>query len=257
MTALRAPAFAGLFVGVLFATSLARAFPPYRSTDAETANPWDLEGRLGLVRLTRDEGENSYASPLLRINFGLPHRVELTGEFEYLPADGEVGDAAAGLKWVPYFHDLSLGIEVLALLPVSSAGGAGVESQLLATERWEPMRLHLNAGGFYDVRPDPIEKGFRASVLSELEVGRFRPGVELFAKQVWSEPVAVQAGAGVIVKLGPVDVRTGVHAGLTESAPDFVASLWIAGTLSLGRSDTEALSRSSDVERRALSNIGR
>jgi len=138
VTSVRAAAFAALIVGVLLETSLARAFPPYRSTDAETADPWDLEGRLGLVRFTRDEGENNYASPLLRINFGLPQRVELTGEFEYLPADGEVGDAAAGFKWVPYFHDLSLGIEVLALLPVSSAGGAGVESQLLATLRSEP-----------------------------------------------------------------------------------------------------------------------
>ena len=217
----------------LLDVSPALAFPPYRSTDAETADPWDLEGRLGLIQFTRDEGESSITSPLLRINFGLPHRVELSGEFEYLPDEGRVGDAAAGLKWVPYFHALSLGAEALVLLPISSEGGAGVESQLLATERWEPVKVHLNAGGFYDARANPLEKGWRAGLLSEVEVGRFRPGVELFAKQVLSDAVAIQGGAGVIVTLGPMDLRTGAHAGLTEAAPDFVASFWIAGKLPL------------------------
>lgn len=226
-------------MGVVLVTSHARAFPPYRSTDAETADPWDLEGRLGLVRFTRDEGENGYASPLLRVNFGLPERVELTAEFEYLPVDGAVGDAAAGLKWVPYFQELRLGIEVLALLPVSSDGGGGVESQLLATQRWAPIRLHLNAGGFYDTRPTPLEKGWRAGLLGELALERVRPGVELFAKQVLSEAVAVQGGAGVIVKLGPVDLRAGAHAGLTEAAPDFAASFWIAGKLPLARAEDD------------------
>ncbi|HEX6277198.1 MAG TPA: hypothetical protein VFZ53_29355 [Polyangiaceae bacterium] len=222
---------------MLLEASVAHAFPPYRSTDAETADPWDLEGRLGFIRFTGDEGESIYATPLVRINFGLPQRVELTGEFEYLPVEGRVGDAAAGAKWVPYFHDLSLGIEVLALLPISSEGGAGVESSLLATQRWEWTRLHLNAGGFYDARPTLVEKGWRAGLLGEIELGRFRPGVELFAKQVVSEPVAIQGGGGVIVKLGPIDLRTGAHAGLTNAAPDFVASFWIAGKLSFAETD--------------------
>jgi hypothetical protein len=225
--------------GALLEVSPALAFPPYRSTDAETADPGALEGRLGLIQFTRDEGESSITSPLVRINFGLPHRVELSGEFEYLPDEGKVGDAAAGLKWVPYFHDLSLGVEALVLLPISSEGGAGFESQLLATERWEPIKVHLNAGGFYDARPNPLEKGWRASLLGELEVGRFCPGVELFAKQILSEPVVVQGGAGVIVTLGPIDLRTGAHAGLTEAAPDFVASFWIAGKLPLAGPGTE------------------
>ena len=239
LLSLRASSSAAVVLGVLLVAPVVCAGPPDRSTDAETADPWDLEGRFGLIRLERDEGENTYASPLLRVNFGLPHRVELTGELEYLPADGKLGDAAAGLKWVPYFHDLSLGIEVLALLPVSSEGGAGVESQLLATERREPVLVHVNAGGFYDARPTPLEKGWRASVLGELVVGRFRPGAEVFAKQILSEPVAVQGGAGLIVKVGPIDLRAGAHAGLTEAAPDFVASFWIAGTLPLGRSQDE------------------
>ena len=208
----------------------ALAFPPYRSTDAETADPWALEGRLGLLRLTRDAGENTYTTPLLRVNFGFPHRLELTTELEYEPADQRLGDAAAGLKWVPYFKELSLGIETLALLPVTTEGGAGVELSLLATRRWRPVRVHANLGGFYDSRPNPLEKGWRGGLLGEIDVGGFRPGLELFGKQVLDERVALQAGVGVIVKAGPVDVRAGAHAGLTSAAPDFVASLWVAAS---------------------------
>jgi hypothetical protein len=225
---------------LLLEASLARAFPPYRDTDAETTAPWELEGRLGLVQVTREDGDNAYASPLVRLNLGFPHHLELTGELEYVPADGRLGDAATGGKWVPYFHDLSLGIEVLALLPVSSEGGAGVESSLLATQRWEAFRLHLNAGGFYDARPTPSEKGWKGGALGELEVGRFRPGLELFTKQVIGERVAVQAGAGLIVSFGRLDLRAGTHVGLTATAPDITASLWIGGTLPLAAPDGEA-----------------
>jgi hypothetical protein len=172
----------------------------------------------------------------LRVNFGLPHRIELTTEFEYLPVDRRVGDAAAGLKWIPYFERLSLGIEALALLPVSKEGGAGVESQLLATRRWDVLQLHLNLGGFYDARPEPVEKGWRGSLLAEGKLGRFRPGAELFAKQTAWEQVVVQAGLGVIVSIGPIDLRTAAHFGVTEAAPDFRTSLWIAGKLPLAPS---------------------
>jgi hypothetical protein len=95
------------------------------------------------------------------------------------------------------------------------------------------LQLHLNLGGFYDARPDPIEKGWRASLLGETKLGRFRPGAELFAKHVAWEPVVAQAGLGIIVGLGPIDLRTAAHLGLTTAAPDFTTSLWIAGKLPL------------------------
>jgi hypothetical protein len=227
MAAVRGHAiWAALFTAAV--APAAAAFAPYRTTDAETADPWVLEGRLGLIRIIRDEGENEYVSPILRVNLGLPLRLELISEFEYLPEHRRVGDAAIGLKWVPYLEQLSLGIETLALLPISEAGGAGVESNLLVTQRLDPVRIHLNFGGFYDARPEPREKGWRAGLLSEIRVGRVRPGVELFALRVISEPVAVQAGLGLIVDLGPLALRAGVHAGLSDVAPDLTTSFWIS-----------------------------
>jgi hypothetical protein len=226
-------------IGVLagLALVLARevmAFPPYRSTDAETADPWTIEGRLGLVRLTRDHDTNVYASPLWRVNLGLPHRVELVIEGEWDATGGRLGDAAAGLKAVPFFAgSFSLGAEVLGLLPVSSAGGAGVEAQLVATQRWERALLHVNGGGFLDSRPSVTEKGWRASLLGEAPLGRWRPGLELFAKQVNGGPLEPSVGGGAIVGLGPIDLRAGVHVGLADAAADLRASLWIASKLPL------------------------
>jgi hypothetical protein len=210
------------------------AFPPYRSTDADTAEPGQLEVRLGLLLVEREDDDNAYSSPLLRMNVGLPKNLELITEFEFRADEGRFGDGAAGLKWVPLRRSWSFGVETLALLPVSPEHtGSGVESQLLATFRREDLRIHLNAGGFYDGRPRETEHGWRASTLGELQVGRFRPGLELFAKQVGSESVEVQLGTGVIAQLGPVDIRAGLHAGLTSRAPDFVANLWVTWSWTL------------------------
>ncbi len=209
-------------------------FPPYRSTDADTAAPGKLEVRLGLLGIERDDNDNAYSSPLLRVNLGLPKNLELISEFEYRADESRFGDGAAGFKWVPLRGSWSVGVETLALLPVSSEqNGTGVESQLLATFRRKDFQLHLNAGGFYDARPSDNEHGWRASALCELRKGRLRPGIELFAKDVHSERIQVQAGAGIIVDVGPVDVRTGIHAGLTSRAPDLTASLWVTWKWSL------------------------
>jgi hypothetical protein len=211
----------------------AAAFPPYRSTDAETADPWTIEARLGLVRLNRDRSANAFSLPLWRLNLGLPFRLELQCEGEWDATAGRLGDAAAGLKAVPLAGPLSIGVEVMALLPISSAGGSGVEAQLLATRRWETLFVHLNGGGFYDARVDPREKGWRASALAEAPLGRWRPGLELFVRQINGGDLEPSAGAGVIVGLGPIDVRTGLHVGLTSAPTDLRASLWISTKLPL------------------------
>jgi hypothetical protein len=219
---------------VLSAAAPVAAFPPYRSTDAGTADPWVFEARLGLLRLRRDRGASVYSSPLLRLNLGLPHAVELIGELEVRPGRGGLTDAAIGAKWVPVQGRWSIGNETLLLLPVPNAGGAGVESQLVATYRpSDRFRLHLNAGGFHDARPDEAESGWRASVLAEVRSGRWRSGLEVFARKIGPAPVEVLAGPGVIVAVGRADVRFGLHFGLTAAAPDFVLDAWASTAFSV------------------------
>ncbi len=207
----------------------APAFPPYRSTDAEAAPPSVLEARLGLLRVVREDGDDEYISPLLRVNLGLVRDVELISELEYEPEHDRLGDGALGFKWATARERVGIGVETLALLPVSPEhSGAGVESQLLATFRRAPLQVHVNAGGFYDSRPSEIERGWRASVLGEWQRGRARLGAELFAKQVHGEGARVQAGPGVIWSIGSLDVRASLHAGLTPEAPDLTANLWVS-----------------------------
>lgn len=208
-------------------------FPPYRSTDAETADRWTLEGRLGLVQIERDAHHNNTSSPLIRLNFGLPGNVEVVSEFEYRADESRVSDAAIGFKWVPFFRSVSVGVETLALLPLPQEGGAGIESSFLTTIRSGVLRVHVNAGAFYDGRPAQPERGWKSGVIGEARLGRLRPGVELFAKRVRSEPVQMSAGPGIIADVGPFDVRTGLDVGLTRTAPDLRVSLWVTSKFRL------------------------
>ena len=210
------------------------AFPPYRTTDADVADPGVAEVRLGLVKVEREHTENEYFSPLVRANLGLGHDLEIVSELEYSQDEDRVSDAAVGLKWARLESSLGIGVETLALLPVTaSQDGLGVEAQLLATLRRGPFSVHLNAGGFYDDRPAPSERGGRASLLGEVRWGRLRPGLELFAKKVSGEPTVVQLGPGVIIDVGRFDIRAALHAGLTREAPDLALSLWVTWNLAV------------------------
>lgn len=214
----------------------AGAFPPYRATDADTAPLWVLEVRFGILRLRRQDRENQYASPLLRTNLGLPRRMELVTELEYLSEEDRVGDAAIGVKWVPFIRSVNLGLEALALLPVSDQSGTGAEVSLLATRRVDPFRMHVNAAAFYDPRGSSTERGWKVGIIGEREKGRCRAGMEIFVSRIRGERLQAQVGPGVIVKAGRVDIRSGVHLGLTQESPDVTVSLWVTRALRVRRS---------------------
>jgi hypothetical protein len=223
--------------GLLMLAPSVQAFPPYRSTDADTAPVGALEARLGLVRVQREADENRYAAPLLRLNLGIAPRAELVLESEYDLDESRLGDGALGIKLVSRGEAFRWGVETLALLPVNSThSGAGIESQIVATWKRAPLRLHLNAGGIYDARPDDSERGWRASVLAEFEHSSGRFGVEVFAREFRHERTEVQLGAGWIVPAGPVEFRIGLHTGLTGNAPELTASLWISTQRTLWQS---------------------
>lgn len=224
-----------LMAAVVGLPASAYAFPPYRSTDAGTADPHEVELRLGLGEIERDSGRTELLSPLLQANLGLPNGFELISELEYSPRDESLKDGALGAKWAtPVSDTLSIGVETLALAPVSrSTSGLGVESALLATIRKERYELHLNAGGFHDPRAGPAESGWRASALVEIPRRDHRVGLELFATDSNRGRTDVRAGAGLIYDLGRFDVRTGVHVGLTPAAPDVGMNLWLTTSFPL------------------------
>jgi hypothetical protein len=208
------------------------AFPPYKSTDADTAAPYNLELRLGILQMEHDSSSTKFISPLIRANFGFPYQFEFVSEFEYVPEDNELGDGAVGIKWVPLRGTLSLGIETLMLLPVRNGDDnkLGVESQLVSTFPLNNSSLviHINGGLFHDPRGQDTENGWRASVLTELTNNSYRPGFELFTKHINGQNTDVRLGMGIIKTIGRFEVRSAVHFGLSSQAPDVIFNLWFS-----------------------------
>ncbi|MCH8141819.1 MAG: hypothetical protein IH908_09525 [Proteobacteria bacterium] len=65
-------------------------------------------------------------------------------------------------------------------------------------------------------------------MLAELTDSSFRPGIELFAKQKSGEYTEVRLGVGLIKNFGKFEVRSAIHAGLTDRAPDVVFNIWFS-----------------------------
>lgn len=222
------PALSG--VGLLFVgAESAQAFPPYRTTDAETAGDETLEARIGLLRIQVRDSHSTRRTPLSRINYGMGPHFEVISELEYAIDEHEIDEGALGFKWAKLENGRGFGVETLILLPVrSELDGAGIESQVIRTWQQERSRLHVNAGAFYDPRGPSTERGWRASALVELPRDRLRPGVELFVRDSKTTDTQMQAGVGLIASLPRVEIRTGLHVGLNDAAPDLEASIWLS-----------------------------
>ena len=99
-------------------TSTALAFPPYRTTDAETAGDDTLEARIGLLRLQVRDSHSTRKTPLSRVNYGIGPRFEVISELEYAIDERELDEGALGFKWAKLQNSRGIGVETLILLPV-------------------------------------------------------------------------------------------------------------------------------------------
>lgn len=222
------------------AISTAFAFPPYRTTDAETAGDDTLEARIGLLRLQVRDSHSTRKTPLSRINYGIGMQFEVISELEYAIDEDQLDEGALGFKWAKLENSRGIGVETLILLPVQSEqSGAGAESQIIRTWQQERSRVHVNAGMFYDPRGAVTERGWRASALAEFPRDRLRPGVELFVRDSDTSDTRVQAGVGLIASLERVEIRTGLHVGLNDAAPDLEASVWLSWKWQVPRSPAQ------------------
>jgi hypothetical protein len=223
------PILSALLLLSIGLSSPATAFPPYRSTDAETAGDDTLEARIGLLHLRVNDSHSTRRTPLSRINYGIGPHFEVISELEYAIDDSQFDEGALGFKWAKLENDRGIGVETLLLLPVrSELSGVGIESQLIRTWNQERSRVHVNAGLIHDPRGTSTERGWRASVLAEFPRDRLRPGVELFIRDSNLTDTRMQAGVGLIASLERVEIRTGLHVGLNDAAPDLEASMWLS-----------------------------
>jgi hypothetical protein len=236
----RGSAVAAGAVAALCLAHPALGFPPYRTTDAETAGDDTLEARIGLLRLQVNDSHSTRKTPLSRINYGIGPHFEVISELEYAIDESELDEGALGFKWARLENGRGFGVETLVLLPVrSELDGVGIESQLIRTWHRERSRVHVNAGAFYDPRGNETERGWRASALAEFPRDRLRPGVELFVRDSNTTETRVQAGAGLIASLEGVEIRTGLHVGLNDAAPDLEASIWLSWKWQVPNRDRE------------------
>lgn len=205
------------------------AFPPYDTTDAETAGTSAIEFRLGLLEIEKTGSDSERRTPLTNLNFGIGPHFEVSSELEYAPDDDQLDDAAIGFKWAAPRGNLSIGVETLTLLPAQpDQRGAGIESQFLVTFGRERWQAHGNAGFFHDPRGDETERGWRGSILAEFPRAHLRPGVELFVRDSNVTGTEMQVGVGLIASLERVEVRTGLHVGLNDAAPDLEGNFWLS-----------------------------
>lgn len=222
-----------LFLLIAFYSFPAFGFPPYQSTDAETATPGSVETRFG-GQWDHQQGSATYSSPLVNINFGLPHDLEIVSELWYQPGVSRVANAATGIKWVPYTSDtIGYAIETIAHLPTTQNSNAGVESTLITTMRRDNLLLHINVGGFTDPSPLTNGTGWTTGVLTEVLIGRFRPGLEFFLKKIDSQEIQATMTAGLITEFQHFDVRMGLTTGFTRTTPDISANLWVSAKIPL------------------------
>jgi hypothetical protein len=181
------------------------------------------------LKLQRQDSRTERRTPLTRLNLGIGDHYEIVSELEYAPDDHRLDEGALGFKWANLTDEIGFGVETLVLLPVQAdQGGAGIESQFLTTLKRERWRLHMNAGIFHDPRGADVERGWRGSILAEFPRERWRPGVELFAREAHAEDTRLQLGFGTIAELERIEVRTGIHIGLSDAAPDLEATVWLS-----------------------------
>lgn len=142
-----------LFCGV---PSLAFAYRPFISTDADVASVRELEIELGLTGFgrSREGGSRQLVAPALILNYGFVRNWELVGEFKLQHRDEGTAfqDVAVFLKGVLREGELqdrsgtSIAVEVGPLLPGTGESGVGVEGILLLSRADAGFVYHLNAG---------------------------------------------------------------------------------------------------------------
>jgi hypothetical protein len=205
------PRLAPAIAIVLLFPVAARAYRPFDSTDAAVAEKGQLELELGPVGYLREGSDHWLVVPAVIANWGFADRWEFVLEGRQFARLGAAGpeprlrtdDNAASLKTVLREGGLqeksgvSLAVEVSVLLPaVNGESGVGTQATFIASERTEPVTLHLNGAAAWT---RAHEAGWFAGLIAEgHDAWALRPVVEVFAEGEGSLPIVVSGLAGAI-----------------------------------------------------------
>ena len=148
------------FAAAMGAPVTAHAYRPFDGTDADVAKPGEFELEMGPGYMAGPAMPPTFALPTMVLNQGMGHGVEFvvdgTNQMPLHRAGGEpvatLVDTDVQLKWL--FHEgslqgrsgLSAATEFGPLLPTSEQGHYGADANVIVSQRWSALTLHLNNG---------------------------------------------------------------------------------------------------------------
>jgi hypothetical protein len=234
-----------LVILVLLAPS-AWGYRPFVSTDAAVAERDRMEIELGYFTLARTQGENTFLTPQIVVNYGFAPNLELVGEasVEKPPdADLQLVDPGLFLKVVVkegFLQEkagVSVAVEMGPLLPSTRPGERrlGFEGIGIVSHRVSPFTFHLNIGGGVDregTRPFAVW-----GLITEFPVvPQVRLVGEVNGESVHGQAANNSALLGVLWQspLRDVVFDAGIRRGFSHGAPDwlFTTGLTVGFSLS-------------------------
>ena len=140
-----------------FPASRAWGYRPFVSTDAAVAERARMEIELGYFTLARTQGENTFLTPQVVVNYGFAQHLELVGEAGVeKPPDTSLQLVDPGLFLKAVVKEgilqekegVSVAVEMGPLLPSTRPGEKrlGFEGIGIASHRVSPFTFHLNVG---------------------------------------------------------------------------------------------------------------
>jgi hypothetical protein len=133
------------------------AYRPFIATDATVADPQEVEIELGYFTLDQAEGETSFTTPRVVLNYGFLRNWEAVAEFAILRGPGgelNLIDPALSVKDIlregvlQEKSGVSIATEVGLLVPSTEKDQRhfGFEATGIASAKLGPVTFHLNAG---------------------------------------------------------------------------------------------------------------
>jgi len=172
----------------LFGARTAHAYRPFDGTDGDVADVGEFELELGPLHYAQEGDEKFFLTPTV-LNLGIVPRMELVLDFVpvYPQAGGptQVTDTDVFAKFLLRKGALqeesgpSIAVEAGPLIPeVNGQKGFGASANLILSERWGGLTLHLNNGA--QLSRSELDFSYAPSLIGEFELGApVRPVVEL------------------------------------------------------------------------------
>jgi hypothetical protein len=225
--------WASFSFGLTWSASAA-AYRPFDGTDADVADPGEIELEFGPVGYLHTGSERFLAMPAVAFNYGISPDLEAVLEGRENWAFGSrlrpsaVEEVALSLKSLLRSgslqdnHGLSVAIEAGVLLAASTEQ-LGVHVASIFSQRWPALTLHLNVGNDFIAS---IQYEASASLIFEgPETWQLRPVAEARLERDFGNP-SLRSGlsesvlAGAIASCGKsLSFDLGLRYGRTEQLP--------------------------------------